>query len=69
MPAKSKPKKLEGVVEADETSINTSLDQRAAPVVHNGGRWDGADRRYFSEHSMKLLTEHEEVAIPELTAA
>lgn len=32
-------------------------------------RTDGADRRYFSEHSMKLLhAETEDVAIPELNA-
>ena len=38
-------------------------------LIEQHDEWDGADRRYFSEHSMKLLTEHEEVAIPELTAA
>lgn len=32
--------------------------------------WDGADRRYFSEHSMALqLADNEEVSITELTAA
>jgi putative transposase len=32
--------------------------------------WDGANRRYFSEHFMKLLNiETEDVAIPELAAA
>ncbi|XPP27116.1 MAG: IS256 family transposase [Leucobacter sp.] len=32
--------------------------------------WDGADRRYFSAHSMKLLhAQTEEVTIPELNAA
>jgi putative transposase len=39
-------------------------------LIEQHDEWDGADRRYFSEHSMKLLnTEPEEVAIPELTAA
>ena len=39
-------------------------------LIEQHDEWDGADRRYFSEHSMKLLTtETEEVAIPELTAA
>jgi putative transposase len=39
-------------------------------LIEQHDKWDGADRRYFSEHSMKLLLiEPEEVAIPELTAA
>ena len=39
-------------------------------LIEQHDEWDGADRRYFSEHSMKLLTaETEEVAIPELAAA
>ena len=39
-------------------------------LIEQHDEWDGADRRYFSEHSMKLLdTETEEVAIPELNAA
>ncbi len=39
-------------------------------LIEQHDEWDGADRRYFSEHSMKLLNaETEEVAIPELTAA
>lgn len=39
-------------------------------LIEQHDEWDGADRRYFSERSMKLLTtETEEVAIPELTAA
>ena len=39
-------------------------------LIEQHDEWDGADRRYFSEHSMKLLeAETEEVAIPELSAA
>jgi putative transposase len=39
-------------------------------LIEQHDEWDGADRRYFSEHSMNLLnTTTEEVAIPELTAA
>lgn len=39
-------------------------------LIEQHDEWDGADRRYFSEHSMALLlTKPEEVAIPELTAA
>src|SRR6476659_4711782 len=39
-------------------------------LIEQHDEWDGADRRYFSEHSMKLLNaDTEEVAIPELTAA
>ena len=39
-------------------------------LIEQHDEWDGADRRYFSEHSMKLLdTTPEEVAIPELAAA
>lgn len=39
-------------------------------LIEQHDEWDGADRRYFSEHSMKLLnTTAEEVAIPELAAA
>lgn len=39
-------------------------------LIEQHDEWDGADRRYFSEHSMKLLTITEkEVAIPELAAA
>lgn len=37
-------------------------------LVEQHDEWDGADRRYFSEHSMKLLNaQPEEMAIPELT--
>ena len=39
-------------------------------LIEQHDEWDGADRRHFSEHSMKLLNiEPEEVAIPELAAA
>lgn len=39
-------------------------------LIKQHDEWDGTDRRYFSEHSMKLLeAETKEVAIPELTAA
>ena len=39
-------------------------------LIEQHDEWDGADRRYFSEHSMKLLdAETKEVAIPELNAA
>jgi transposase-like protein len=39
-------------------------------LIEQHDEWDGADRRYFSEHSMKLLDmKEEEVAIPELNAA
>ncbi|GAA3209643.1 IS256 family transposase [Microbacterium terregens] len=39
-------------------------------LIEQHDEWDGADRRYFSEHSMKLLdVTEEEVAIPELAAA
>ena len=39
-------------------------------LIEQHDEWDGADRRYFSEHSMALLlAEPEEVAIPELAAA
>ena len=39
-------------------------------LIEQHDEWDGADRRYFSEHSMALLlAEPEEVSIPELTAA
>ncbi|GAA1689442.1 hypothetical protein GCM10009792_07000 [Microcella alkalica] len=39
-------------------------------LIEQHDEWDGADRRYFSEHSMKLLdAETEEEAIPDLTAA
>ena len=39
-------------------------------LIEQHDEWDGADRRYFSEHSMKLLNiETEEAAIPELAAA
>jgi len=41
-----------------------------AVLVEQHDEWDASDRRYFSEQSMKLLTEPtEEVAIPELKAA
>jgi transposase-like protein len=41
-----------------------------AVLVEQHDEWDAGDRRYFSEQSMKLLTEPtEEVAIPELKAA
>ncbi|WP_344778850.1 IS256 family transposase, partial [Gryllotalpicola kribbensis] len=40
-----------------------------AVLVEQHDEWDAGDRRYFSEQSMKLLTETpEEVAIPELQA-
>ena len=39
-------------------------------LIEQHDEWDGADRRHFSEHSMKLLdVTEEEVAIPELAAA
>lgn len=39
-------------------------------LIEQHDEWDGADRRYFREHSMALLlAETEEVSIPELTAA
>lgn len=39
-------------------------------LIEQHDEWDSADRRYFSEHSMKLLTPtEEEVTIPELNAA
>lgn len=39
-------------------------------LIEQHDEWVGADRRYLSDHSMKLLqVEAEEVAIPELTAA
>jgi hypothetical protein len=39
-------------------------------LIEQHDEWDGADRRYFSERSMKPLdARDEEVAIPELTAA
>jgi transposase-like protein len=39
-------------------------------LIEQHDEWDGADRRYFNEHSMKLLhATEEEVAIPELAAA
>ena len=39
-------------------------------LIEQHDEWDGADRRYFSEHSMRLLDLiPEEVTIPELTAA
>ncbi len=39
-------------------------------LIEQHDEWDCADRRYFSEHSMKLLTANdEEVAIPERGAA
>jgi transposase-like protein len=39
-------------------------------LIEQHDEWDGADRRYFSGHSMALLhAEPEEVTIPELTAA
>ncbi len=39
-------------------------------LIEQHDEWGGAGRRYFSEHSMKLLTtETEQVAAPELTAA
>jgi len=41
-----------------------------AVLVEQHDEWDAGDRRYFSEQSMKLLTEPaQEVAIPELKAA
>ena len=39
-------------------------------LIEQHDEWDGADRRYLSEHSMALLhADTEEVSIPELTAA
>lgn len=39
-------------------------------LIEQHDEWDGAERRYFSEHSMTLLeTTSEEVTIPELAAA
>ena len=39
-------------------------------LIEQHDEWDGADRRYFSDHSMKLLqVDTQEVAIPELTTA
>lgn len=39
-------------------------------LIEQHDEWDGAERRYFSEHSMTLLnTTEEEVTIPELAAA
>lgn len=39
-------------------------------LIEQHDEWDGADRRHFSEHSMKLLdVKEEEVALPELNAA
>lgn len=39
-------------------------------LIEQHDEWEATDRRYFSEHSMKLLNTHdEEVAIPELNAA
>ena len=39
-------------------------------LIEQHDEWDGADRRYFSEHSMALLlAETKEVNIPELTTA
>ena len=39
-------------------------------LIEQHDEWDGADRRYFSEHSMTLLlTQPEEVPITEITAA
>ena len=39
-------------------------------LIEQHDEWDGADRRYFSEHSMKLLNATtEEVTVPELAAA
>lgn len=39
-------------------------------LIEKHDEWDGADRRYFSEHPMKLLdVTEEEVAIPALAAA
>jgi hypothetical protein len=39
-------------------------------LIKQHDEWDGADRRFFSEHSVALLlAEFEKVAIPQLTAA
>lgn len=39
-------------------------------LIEQHDEWDSADRRYFSENSMRLLDlMHEEVAMPELAAA
>lgn len=51
-----------------ETAALMRLTQHV--LIEQPDEWDGADRRCFSEHSMKLLdTETKEVAIPELNAA
>ena len=40
------------------------------PPAEHHDKWDGADRRYYSEHSMALrFTEPDQEAIPELTAS
>jgi hypothetical protein len=48
-----------------------ALLRRAGRIlIEPHDEWDGADRRYFGEHSMTLLkVSEEEVAIPELAAA
>jgi putative transposase len=59
------------------TDVVGTFPNPAAPLrlaghvlIEQHDEWDGADRRYFSEHSMKLLDNQlEEVAIPEPTAA
>ncbi len=39
-------------------------------LIEQHDEWDGADRRYFSENSMKLLNATtEEVMLPQLAAA
>ncbi len=49
---------------------STNPLERVNVLIEQHEEWDGADRRYFSEHSMALLlAETEEVSIPELTAA
>ena len=41
-----------------------------AVLIEQHDEWDAADRRYFSEHSMKQLDATiDEIAIPEITAA
>ena len=38
-------------------------------LIEQHDEWDSADRRYFSENSMKLITEPQEVPIAAIDAA
>lgn len=65
-----------GLVSAIETVVGTFPNPAALlrlaghVLIQQHDEWDGADRRYFSAHSMKLLTTAgEEMTIPELNAA